>query len=573
MAHAQAFGADVFEDDDGNLFVFRDGEFQPTTEQALTAGGVEAFAQGAGQTIKNIGRGAAGFITQDPEFAAQTAADEALLAPLAAERPFSTGAGRVAPFVAAAPLGGASLTGQVAVEAALGFAEGGPESAAVGAAAAAVPFGVGKMAQRVLGARRASGLGAEVVETADEATKLLEAGRPRAPGARAPAPAPAPRAPRTPQERGAQAFDQIDAVRGPPGSAGAGKTAIHSLRVSEAEEVGFKLTGGERANSDTMRQWEAGFRSNPNAPASFRQVKADNQVVLNQKWGEAIGVGPVEQITDDVMGQAVERASGEFARAARLAEVENPLGIETGGIGEILGNLGDVRGVSAIRDVEAQKLLNQVEEFVVRGRMETLDYMATRSDINETMRSAARQGEGLLTQAAQDVLDAMDANFVNHAGAEAAGVYQGARENWRFITALERGNTLNPATGNVNARTAGGSLRRIFKHEAGRGNIEGISDAGVETIQTTKVANYFADIVGDSGTATRSAINELVQNPAGAIVRGATTRALGLAYEKIIGPVLERSARGAPPPATGGLGGMGGLGGGGTPGPLPLVPP
>ena len=100
-------------------------------------------------------------------------------------------------------------------------------------------------------------------------------------------PAQAPQAPARPagavsrSQGRAQAFDDIDAPRAPPGSAGAGKTALHGKRVGQADDLGFVLTTGERLNADTLRQIEAGFRSSPFAPAHLREVKAANQVNLN----------------------------------------------------------------------------------------------------------------------------------------------------------------------------------------------------------------------------------------------------------------------------------------------------
>ena len=570
----RAFDEEVFQDEAGNLFVFRDGDFQPTTRQALETGPFEAAMVGAGETLTNIGR------TLDPsrtgaEVAAVRAEDEAVLAPMQAERPISTGVGAALPFLATAPIGmgigGPALTGaralaeQAAIGAGLGALEGGAPGALIGAGSSAAGFGLGKIAQRVLGARHAARgrLGDDILDTVDQADDIV------AGGAAAGRAAPGPARTLTKAQRRAQAFQGIDEPRAPPGAAvGAARAGVHDVRVGQADSLGFELTTGERLNSDTLRQVEAGFRSSPFAPAKLRDVKASNQTNLNRHWGKAIGVGEVDNITDDVMGEAVERAGEKFTEAAeavkggklgvsRLAAEVEAIRVEAG------------RGASIMQDMEVNKLLGEVEQWAQGPgkRVAARDFMAARSNLNKQMRDASAQGKGVLAEAMQDVIEAMDRTFEGAAGAEAAAIYKGARENWRFITALERGQTLNTATGNVNARTAGSSLKRVFKQEAGRGGVEDLSNAGAETIEATQVANYFGEIVGDSGTATRLSVQEILRNPVGA-TGGAVTRALGEGYNRIVAPALEAAARGRP---TRGLSIGGGLGGqGASAGPLPL---
>lgn len=556
MATPEAFREEVFQDAEGNLFVFRDGDFQPTTRQALETGPAEAALVGAGEVFTNIARtfGAAGG-------AEARAEDERLLAPLQAEQPVAFGAGRVAPFaLAGAATGGLGLAPTLAIEGTLGALEARPgerlQGAAFGAGGGALGFGVGKVAQRVL-ARRSGRVAGDILDEVDAADAILQA-----PTRAAREAAPGPKL--TKGQRTAQAFDDIDTPRAPPGaagSAGARATELHSVRVGQADDLGFTLSTGERLNSNTLRQIEAGFRASPFAPPKLREIKAANQVNLNQKWGQAIGAGDqVDNITDDVLGASAERIAGRFQDAADQAKG----GVDVSRLADEVAAIRAPRGESLLQNETVDALLERIGALSAReqplGKVAARDFMATRSALNKQMRQAAVQGDGLLTEALQDVIDAMDTVFESSAGPEAAAIARGAREQWRFLTALERGQTLNTATGNVNARTAGTSLRRIFKREAGRGSAEGLSDAGQTAIESTQVANYFGEIVGDSGTATRLSVQQLIQNPLGS-AGGAVTRGLGEAYDRIIAPVIERVAQGG---GTRGLDIGGGLGGGGT---------
>jgi hypothetical protein len=537
----------VATNEQGDLIVWRNGEWTPTTRQALDTGPVEAAAVGAGEVFQNIGR-TLGIVDEESR-----AEEEALLAPMQAERPISTGVGAALPFVAAgAATGGSGVLPMLGAEAALGAAAARPgerlQGAAFGAGGAALGLGAGTVLTRTIArnAARSGRAAGQVLDQVDEADAILQA-----PG-RAAREAEAPRLTRA--QRRAQAFDDVE--RPPPGaggSAGAMARTVHATRVGQADDLGFALSTGERLNNDTLRQVEAGFRSSPFAPSHLREIRAGNQINLNRKWGEAIGVGPVDNITDDVLGAAVEGASDTFAQAADIAKT-----VDTRGLARRLGRIREGRGPSLLQEPMVDNVVARIDELsqVGPGGMNARDFMALRSNINKQMRQASTQGQGLLVEAMQDVLDAMDETFEASAGEAAAALYRGAREQWRFITALERGQAINPATGNVNARSAGTSLRRVFKHEAGRGNLDELSEGGAQAIEANQVATYFGDIVGDSGTATRLSVAEFMRNPIGSS-GGLVTRGMGEAYNRIVAPVMERAAQGqgrglmAPPGATG----------------------
>ncbi|GAF85219.1 unnamed protein product [marine sediment metagenome] len=151
----------------------------------------------------------------------------------------------------------------------------------------------------------------------------------------------------------------------------------------------------------------------------------------------------------------------------------------------------------------------------------------------------------------------MDEAFEGSAGPQASALYKAAREHTRFIITLERGKGVNLDRGNVNPQTAGTSLRKTFKQEAGRGDPGDLSEAGVNAIEGTSVANYFSDIVGDSGTATRMFVNELIQNPARMLTLGTGQRLVGEAFDRVIFPTVERfGTRAAGSPAQAGAAGV-----------------
>ena len=567
----------TFRDAEGNLVVFREGEFHTTSEQAIQTGPVEAALVGAGSALSNIGRGVQGLVEPIAgnllgiDAAALEDAglqDQAQMDLLRAEQPVATIAGEAAPFVAAgAATGGAGLLPVVAAEAALGGLEaagGGRDpltGALFGAGGGAAGVGLGKVAQRMIAARQARQGGAQgLAETVDEIDELAQ-----------------PRAARTQRQRQDQAFDDTG-PRPEPGqragrSVGAEETALHAQRVGTADQLGFRLTTGERINSDTMRQIESGFRKQPGGPPAGKRIAKENQEKLNELWGDAMGAGKVRKITPEVMGTARRNAAAEFNQAAKVADEAG--GVDVSGVAEGVARTRAERGTSIIQDQQVADALAELDQF--SGTASARDFMATRSELNTKMRNAASNSQGLLAQAYGDVLNAMDDAFEGSAGPEARALYDAAREHQRFIITLERGKGVNLDKGNVNPTTAGTSLRKTFKQEAGRGDPGDLSDAGVDAIEGTQVANYFSDIVGDSGTATRTFVQELISNPARMLTLGAGQRAAGEVFDRVVSPIVQRGAGGAPrgagaaltpPPGPGGVFPLDF--GGGPPGPLDL---
>ncbi len=555
----------LFRDAEGNLVVFRDGEFVPTTEQAVQTGPVEAALVGAGSAASNIVRGAqklvqpiAGELLGLDAAALEDAGlfDQAQMDLLRAEQPVATIAGEAAPFVAGGiATGGVSLPAVLGGEALIGGLEasgGGRDpltGAAFGAAGGAAGLGLGKMAQRLAAGKAARKAGTQ------PATELADELAPR-------------RATRA--ERQAGAFDEAptrltEAQAPKGGAAGAQRTTLHSRMVGLADDTGLTLTTGERVNSDTMRQIEAGFRSQPGGPPRGKEIVRENQEVVNNKWSRAMGAGDQEiKITPEVMGQARENASAEFVKSGQLADAAG--GVDVSGVADTVAATRAGRGQSLVQDQQVADALAELDRFETDS-LSGIDFMATRSDLNTQMRKAAANSEGLLTQTYQDVINAMDDAFLKSAGPEASALYKQAREHQRFILTLERGKGVNLDQGNVNPTTAGTSLRKTIKQEAGRGDPGDLSDAGIDAIETTRAANYFKDIVGDSGTATRLAVQELISNPAKLLQLG-VQRGVGEVFDRAVSPAVNRIAGGVPAAGTqtGGL--LSDIGGGA--GVLPL---
>jgi len=510
---------------DGNLLVWRNGKWSPTTRQALDTGAIEAGLVGAGATFTNIAGTVSDFVGGGDAAAQARAEDERLLAPLEAERPFSVGAGRAAPFIAAgAATAGASLPGAIALEAGLGALEARPgerlEGAAFGGGGALLGGGLGIAARAVT--RNAGRIGrrpAQVLGDVEEADAILEA---------------------------------------PPRGARATAGAQQAANVAKAQRLGIELSPGEELGSTQLRGFEASQRSQLFGDPRLVGAQNRNQKRLNQIVTRGLGEPEAEVVTPDVLARSEARSSGVMTNAAAAVELVDVAQVKRAGAG-----LGKVvpDELKLIQNPATERLLANVERLPdeVTGEQ----FLAIRSMVSEEMAGASQRSETIYANALRDMRDALDDSL--SVSARRRGLddvveqVERARQQIRLRLALERGSAVNLATGNVNGRTFSTALRGKFKREFGKGLSADIMPEIQDVFDAASVNQAFGDIVGDSGTATRSQFAAILENPTSAALR-----LPGMA----VGIAVNQAAKLAAAAARKRGGGLGGLGG--PRGPLPL---
>jgi hypothetical protein len=112
--------ADKFDPDKRVYYVDQgDGTFRTVPETAYNVNPVQSALIGAGKTFTDIGRGVRDLFGSETAAAEQAESDQ-LLSGLEAENPVSSIIGQALPYLASAPLGGASVAGQTALAAGTG---------------------------------------------------------------------------------------------------------------------------------------------------------------------------------------------------------------------------------------------------------------------------------------------------------------------------------------------------------------------------------------------------------------------------------------------------------------------
>lgn len=233
-----------------------------------------------------------------------------------------------------------------------------------------------------------------------------------------------------------------------------------SRLLSRAQELGFELTPGQVTGSGILRRVEAALQSNPLTAGAYDRIVQSNQRLLNRYAARTIGSSAedVGIITRD-------------AAATRIGDVFNRLGDD---VGEVTLDRGFVDGVRRLglqgrllRDDLGEMArffdeAGEASEVIVDGQM----LMRLRSRLGKKMAEAWRKGEDELGEAASRYIDDIDDIIASQVPEESIQRFSAAREQWRNLKVLERGNSIT-AEGNVNALSAYKAFNKVYGERGG----------------------------------------------------------------------------------------------------------
>jgi hypothetical protein len=144
----------------------------------------------------------------------------------------------------------------------------------------------------------------------------------------------------------------------------------------------------------------------------------------------------------------------------------------------------------------------------------------------------------------------MDDAVVRQAGGDLGVRYADARAAYRLADALDTGNVIR--NGNVMTGRAATVLKKRYPAEFARGNQYGavLDQSLLDAFDVIRVSNRFGDIVGDSGTATRMSIQNILNNPQGTLTgqllasgigatMGPAARTVGVGGEAFLGGITD----------------------------------
>lgn len=264
--------------------------------------------------------------------------------------------------------------------------------------------------------------------------------------------------------------------------------------AARANDLGMRLTYGDRTGNDAVRQMEAGLKSNPLTSGPFNDIKAANTAILNQKFARALGLGDdVKELTGEILGK-VDDALGESFEAfgKKINKVEMPADL--------------AQRVQAIRKVDP--FIEIAEDVTdLSGRQ----IMSLRSTLNKSLSKAWKDGDANKAEYIGKTIDDIDSIVDTIIQPADRALFRDAQKKWRLFTAIQKGKAVSDM-GNVNPASMNSTLNKSYKHDY---RFDRVQDPILrEAFDANRVALMGKDIVGDSGTATRLSLLSQLRNPA-----------------------------------------------------------
>lgn len=332
-----------------------------------------------------------------------------------------------------------------------------------------------------------------------------------------------------------------------------GLTPAQERAADAGQDLGMRLTPGQQTGSKVLQQVEARLQAVPSTSGPFNRLAAGNQRALNSAWaGPSGGIGQGGALVDStVLSRAADRTGEIFdtARNANSIIAQDPAvtskvlnGIDSDFEGLIPGSVRDNPLVARLESLTGQGAINGEQLGNLSSKLGRA--------ANNQMTSPA--GDRELGQALYAVKDHADDLLQSTLSGEDAATYAAARQQYRALMQLTaRTGNVNPSTGNVGGTSIADYLQAKDKGGFTFGRNQ--SDA----YNAARFAQAFKPIVGDSGTATRSAglTQMLLALPGNALswayLRPAAPLVRGLAQTP--GAVTNAFTSGASSPALSGI--------------------
>lgn len=265
------------------------------------------------------------------------------------------------------------------------------------------------------------------------------------------------------------------------------------------QQLGMVLTPGKASGSKALQKMEAAMESNPLTSSGFDAIKDTNQRALNRAAAQAIGENATE-LSTPVLAQAEARIGRVFDSVAD----RTPVPLDPVNVGARLRQIqADTDGMlMGNAELTQNGLWRRLDDFVNnRGGATREQLRQLSSNLGKAARNNMTNPNGdralgdALFQAQEVVEDAIQGTL----SAAQQRVYDQARNQYRNLMLLTaKTNVTNPSSGNVAGRSLATTLMQ--KDRGGftmGGNTSPMYDAA-------RFVQAFPDIVGNSGTATRS---------------------------------------------------------------------
>lgn len=280
----------------------------------------------------------------------------------------------------------------------------------------------------------------------------------------------------------------------------AGLNSATQSVADRGRELGMRMTPGQITGSKALQQLEAKLESQPMTSGPFNAIKANNADVLNRQAAAAIGenLSRGESLSADVLNRAVRRIGTVFDEAGDDATRQiNPQQF----LERYTQVQDEARGL--FTGFEQHPLVEDLTKLANAGEATGKQLQSLTSKLSKAAykQMTTQSGDRDMGQALYQLKDYVDDLLQQGMGDAQVATFQAARQQYRNLMMLtSRVGVVNPSTGNVSGRT----LANVLQQKDKAGFLFGRNESGM--YDAARFSQAFAPIVGDSGTATRSAL-------------------------------------------------------------------
>ena len=270
------------------------------------------------------------------------------------------------------------------------------------------------------------------------------------------------------------------------------------LQSGAAERLGFKWLPGQDIGNNIVSE---GMKSQPFVADALQGITSENSDSMTKYVMRSLDLDG-ELIGRDILDRSDKVFEQEFsAVAASIGDMTLD--------DDLFKRISD----DALTK-DSQKAFSEMRE--AGEKFTGNDIMQMRSAMNKEAAARWRLGEERAAQNVYEAMNHLDAKIAQQLGPDGMSLWRDTQQRYRVRRAIE--NTIN-ADGEVSLKGLATSLSRHFKGEyknklfAPRDGT--IPDDVADLMDYTKLARAFESNLGDSGTATRTAIGKIFSGPKG----------------------------------------------------------
>lgn len=235
--------------------------------------------------------------------------------------------------------------------------------------------------------------------------------------------------------------------------AGVGAQALPAEAIQAAENIGYKLSPGQRSQNAAMQGFENYLTKSPGSSGAMQMRAAANQTAMSRAAAGAMGQS-ADNLGEGVFAAAKNAIGSEFNR---LQDITAPqLG------DEFLSSLAKIDSANAARGSFRSKsidsLIDKGIDLAAQGKLTGTAYKEIRTQISNDAQSAFKAGDATLGQALKTVRGALDDAAKKSLSEADQAAWDTTRQQWQAYKLLTKSNVAEG--GNLSAPRLAAAIRQ-----------------------------------------------------------------------------------------------------------------